>query len=261
VRKTLREILTKKSTKGRSKKNRRPGSTTEESPSSQDAVVVTSAQDDDPQEAAAAGTNDAASAATTALSTTLLGSVTALSTTSSSADTAVLTATVSALLGERASPVAASGEYDRTQHLWEVKEHEVALPSEIADSFERWKADPSVFLRSDSSEAPTSLTEHYNYALSVRTSAVSNTILWRFITTAYYDVISARSHSDRYPITKEAVAFAVAVICESSSYERELVEANLIDWARVGAKNRALADKLGGTGCYFYYPQHLSEWM
>jgi hypothetical protein len=254
VRKTLRKILTKKSTKGRSKKNRRSGSTTEESPSSQDAAV-TSAQDDDPQEAAAAGT-DAASGVTTALSTTSSGADTVLLTTSD-----VASPTFSALLGERASPVAASGEYDRTQHLWEVKEHEVALPSEIADSFERWKADPSVFLRSDSSEAPTSLTEHYNYALSVRTSAVSNKILWRFITTAYYDVTSARSHSDRYPITKEAVAFAVAVICESSSYEREVVEANLINWARDGAKNRALADKLGGTGCYFYYPQHLSEWM
>lgn len=245
MRKTLLKILTKKSTRGRSKKNRQPGSTTEESPSSQDAVVGTLAQDDDPQEATAAGTDDAASGATTALSTT----------------SDLASPTVSALLGERASPVAASDENDRIQHLWKAKEHEVALPSEIADSFERWKADPSVFLRSDSSEAPTSLTEHYKYALSVRTSAVSNKILWRFITTAYYDVISARSHSDRFYITKEAVAFAVAVICKSSSYEREVVEANLINWARDGAKNRALANKLGGTGCYFYYPQHLSEWM
>ena len=163
--------------------------------------------------------------------------------------------------GEKASPIAVSGENDRTQPLWEVKEHEIALASEIADSFERWKADPSVFLRSSSPQALESLTEHYNYALSVRTSAVSNKILWRFITTAYYDVISARSPSDRYSITKEAVAFAVAVICSSSSFEREVVEANLINWARDGAKHRALADKLGSTGCYFYYPQHLSEWM
>lgn len=237
--------MTKKSTTGRSTKNRQQDSTAEESSSSQDAVVRTLAQDNDSQGAAAACTNDAASGADTALSTT----------------SDVASPTVSAILGERASPVATSSENDRTQHLWEVKEHDVALPSEIADSFERWKANPSAFLRSDSSEAPSSLTEHYNYALSVRTSAVCNRILWRFITTAYYDVISARSHSDRYPITKEAVAFAVAVICTSSSYEREVVEANLITWARDGAKNRALADKLGSTGCFFYYPQHLSEWM
>jgi hypothetical protein len=245
VRRTLREILTQKSTKRRSKGNGLPGSTTKENPLPQDAVVGTPAQDDDPQEAAAAGTNDATSGAATALSTT----------------SKVASPIVSALLGERASSIATLGENNRTQPLWEVKDEEVALPSEIADSFERWKADPSIFLRGDSSQAPSSLPEHYNYALSVRTSAVSNKILWRFITTAYYDVISARSQSDRYSITKEAVAFAVAVICKSSSYEREVVEANLINWAKDGAKNRALADKLGGTGCYFYYPQHLSEWM
>jgi hypothetical protein len=189
------------------------------------------------------------------MSTTSSGAATALSTASD-----VASPTVSTLPGENASPIAASDEYDRTQPLWAVKEDEVALPSEIVDSFESWKADPSVFLRSDSAQAPTSLMEHYNYALSVRTSAVSNRILWRFITTAYYDVISTRSPSDRYSVTKESVAFAVAVICKSSSYKREVVEANLINWGKDGAKNRALADKLGGTGCYFYYPQYLSEW-
>ena len=245
VYRTLREILNPKSTKRRSKGNKQPGSTSKESPLPQDAVVGTSAQDDGPQEAASAGTNDTTSGAATALSTT------------SNAASPI----VSALLGERALSIATLGENKRSQPLWEVKDDEVALSLEIADSFERWKADPSVFLRSNSSQAPTSLTEHYNYALSVRTSAVSNKILWRFITTAYYDVISARSHSDRYSITKEAVEFAVAVICKSSSYEREVVEANLIKWAKDGAKYRGLADKLGGTGCYFYYPQHLSEWM
>jgi hypothetical protein len=49
-------------------------------------------------------------------------------------------------------------------------QEEVVLPSEIADSFERWKADPSAFLRIDSSQVPMSLTEHYDYALSVRTT-------------------------------------------------------------------------------------------
>jgi hypothetical protein len=116
----------------------------------------------------------------------------------------------------------------RTRPPWEIKEEEVALPSEIAESFEIWKADPSAFLLSDSSQVPLSLKEHYDYALSVRNSTISNKILWRFITTVYYDVISAQSQSDRYSITKEAVAFAVAVICNSPSYDREAVEKNII---------------------------------
>jgi hypothetical protein len=194
--KILRKILTKKSTKKRSKRNKQPSSTIKKSTSSsQDTVTGASAREDDPQEAGDAGTNDATSGdtsgVTTALSITSLGTATALSTTSD-----VVSPTISALPGEEASTIAASGENERTQSLWDVKEDKVALPSEIADSFESWKVDPSVFFRGDSLQAPTSLTEHYNYALSVRSSAVSNKILWRFITTAYYDAISARSQSN-----------------------------------------------------------------
>ena len=94
----------------------------------------------------------------------------------------------------------------------------------------------------------------------MRTSTVSNKILWRFITTAYYDVISALSQSDRYSITKEAVEFVVAVICESPLYDQEAVERDIISWAKVGAKYRGLANKVGGLCCYFFYP-NISEWM
>lgn len=181
-------------------------------------------------------------------------------TTALSTASGVASPTNSASLGERALLNAALVEGHRIRPLWEIKEEEVALPSEITELFERWKADPSAFLRSDSSQVPTSLTEHYDYALSVRTSTISNRILWRFITTAYYDVISALSQSDRYSIIKEAVAFVVAVICESPSYDREAVEKNIISWAKDGAKNRALANKMGGLCCYFFYP-NISEWM
>jgi hypothetical protein len=239
--KNLRKILTKKSTKRLSKRNRGK----EDDPQEDDP------QEDDSEEAAAAGTNNATSGVTTALSTTLSDTATALSTASE-----VASPTESALLGERAL-----SENDRTQPLWAVKEDEVAIPAEIADSFERWKADPSVFLRSDIYQAPTSVTEYYDYALSVRTSTATNKILWRFITTVFYDIISARSRSDVRSITKEGVEFAVAAICESGLYKREVVEADLISWTKDRAKNRALADKLGSTGCYFYYPPHLSEWM
>ncbi|KAF2020325.1 hypothetical protein BU24DRAFT_387615 [Aaosphaeria arxii CBS 175.79] len=265
--KTLRKILPKGPPKQRSKRNKQPRSTIKESTSSQDTVIGASAREDDLQEASDAFTKDASSGVTTVLSTTLLGAAKVMSNTLLGVDTAlsttsdVVSPTISSLPGEEAPPVAASRDNERTQSLWDVKEDEVSLPSEIADSFESWKADPSVFFRGDSSQAPMSLTEHYDYALSVRSSAISNKILWRFITTAYYDAISERSHSSRYSITKQAVAFAAAAICQSSSYTREVVEANLISWARDGARNRALADKLGSTGCYFYYPQSLSEWI
>lgn len=156
---------------------------------------------------------------------------------------------------------AASSDKDsRLRPLWELEEKDVALPSAIAESFEKWKADPTAFVCGDCSHLPSSPTEHYNYARRAQTSLTSSKILWRFVTTTYYDIISVRSQSERYTITKEVVAFVVAVICESSTYERETVEKNVIKWAKHGKKNRALANKLGGTACYFFYPD-ISDWM
>ncbi len=146
----------------------------------------------------------------------------------------------------------------RNRSLWEIKEEKIVLSSKITELFERWKADSSVFLRSDSSQVSTSLTKHYDYALSVRTSIIFNKILWRFITTAYYDVISALSQSDRYFISKETIAFVIAVICESFSYDREAVEKNIISWAKNNAKNRAFVNKMKDICCYFFY-SNISE--
>lgn len=172
------------------------------------------------------------------------------------------------------APLDESATDPRTQPLWNVRKEDVALPVELADRFARWKAHPSAFLWSDSAYFHSSLKEHYDYALSVSNSTISNQILWRFISTAYYDVISAHSESERYSITREAVAFAVSVICKSSLYDREKVERHIISWATEGAKYRALAneleslakelgilaDKSDVLGCYFFFPK-ISEWM
>ena len=98
---------------------------------------------------------------------------------------------------------ASSGEDSRLLPLWNLKEEDVALSSEIAESLEKWKADPSSFLRGDCSQIPSSPVEHYDYARRVQTSLASNKILWRFVTTTYYDIISVRSQSERYSITKD----------------------------------------------------------
>jgi hypothetical protein len=135
-----------------------------------------------------------------------------------------------------------------------------ALPSEIVDSFETWKADPSAFLRSDSSQVPTTLMEQYDYALSVRASAASSKILWRFITTAYYKTFSTRSLLDRYSIIKEAIAFVVNIIYKSPSYNRQGVEEQIISWAKEGRNNQALPDRLGYLSYFFFFP-NLSEWL
>ncbi|KAF1366161.1 hypothetical protein EJ07DRAFT_150612 [Lizonia empirigonia] len=149
---------------------------------------------------------------------------------------------------------ATPGEDGRIGRVWKIKKEDVVLPPEISESFETWKADPSAFLPNEGLQIPSSPREHYDYTLSLRNSIVVNRIRWRFITTAYYDVISDLSTSTRCSITKEAVAYVVAVVCSSSSYHREEVENNITIWAKEGAKYRALAEAIGGTWCYFFLP-------
>ncbi|KAI1576225.1 hypothetical protein PtrEW13061_010701 [Pyrenophora tritici-repentis] len=175
-------------------------------------------------------------------SATTLGAVTALS-----------------MMSGTASPKALSdatpGEDKRIGRVWKIKKEEVSLPPEIAGSFEMWKADPSAFLRNGSLQIPSSPREYYDYTLSLRDSIAINRVRWRFITTAYHDVISDLSRSSRYTITKEAVDFVVAVVCPSSFLDRQTeAKNNIVIWAKEGAKYRALADAIGGTWCYFFLP-------
>ncbi|MCJ1243631.1 hypothetical protein MMC30_000828 [Trapelia coarctata] len=119
IRKNLRKLLTKKPAKRRSKRKKRPGSASKEGPLLQVAILGTSAQEAVPQEVAAADTNTTTSDAATALST--------------ASDVASPTNSVS--LGEKALSNAVLVEDHRTRPLKEIKEEEVALPSEVADSF------------------------------------------------------------------------------------------------------------------------------
>ena len=59
---------------------------------------------------------------------------------------------------------ALSSKDSRLRPLWNLKEEDVTLSLEIVESLEKWKADPSSFLRGDCSQIPSSPVKHYNYA-------------------------------------------------------------------------------------------------
>ncbi|KAF1999270.1 hypothetical protein P154DRAFT_621125 [Amniculicola lignicola CBS 123094] len=152
----------------------------------------------------------------------------------------------------------------RLRPLWEIQPEDVAIPSEIADAFAKWKSDHSAFLQREFSSiyrVPSSPGEHYNYTRNVQASLASDRILRRFLTTVYYDLVREHSQSDRNPITKVGVEFVAAVICNTGSYNNETVKKDVSSWAKEGGKFRDLADAMGGLGCYFFLPVKLSEWI
>jgi hypothetical protein len=156
---------------------------------------------------------------------------------------------------ETAKSDATPGEDNQIGRVWRITKEEVSLSPEIAESFGMWKANPSTFLRKESLQTPSTAQEYYDYTLSLGDSIAADKIRWRFMATTYYDVISKRSLSSSNAITKEAVAFVVAVVCPSSSLgDQKKAEYNVSTWAKAGAKYRALADAIGGTWCYFLFP-------
>ncbi len=94
---------------------------------------------------------------------------------------------------------------------------------------------------------------YYDYTRRVQDSA-SDRILWRFVRTIYHDLISRRSLSARYSTIKDSVAFVVAIIGESGPYDSKIVKSDVTHWAKDGGKLRALADQMGGLGCFFLFP-------
>ncbi|CAN9338369.1 unnamed protein product [Alternaria alternata] len=181
-------------------------------------------------------------------STTRLGATTALS---------MMPITASQTAKSDATP----GEDNQIGIIGKITKEEVSLSPEIAESFGMWKANPSAFLRKESLQTPSTAHEYYDYTLSLRDSTATDKVRWRFVTTAYYDVISKRSLSSSNAITKDALAFVVAIVCPSSSPDdQKKARQNVSTWAKAGAKYRALADATGGTWCYFLLPSIGESW-
>jgi hypothetical protein len=107
-------------------------------------VVGTSAQENNPQEAAAAGTcgaiSNATSSVTIALPNTSSSTAIALSTTAFPTTSDIALPTISASSDERALSSAVSTDDVRIRSLGEIKKEDVALPLEIVNLFEIWKA-------------------------------------------------------------------------------------------------------------------------
>jgi hypothetical protein len=152
-----------------------------------------------------------------------------------------------------------SSNSDRLQSLWALRKEDITLPLEIEELFAVWKSTPSAFLRGNEVQPPTSPNDHYRYARLVQSALAYNRILWRFVAITYFDIV--HSTSDRYDITKDAIAYVVNIICGSSRHDREEVETDIVSWAQEGRSYRSLVNKLGGSGCFFFYPTSISEWM
>jgi hypothetical protein len=94
----------------------------------------------------------------------------------------------------------------------------------------------------------------------VETGRTLDRILWRFLTTFYYDFISELDATKRRFSTVEngGLDFVVAVICQSGKHNPEVVREKVVGWIKVGRRYRGFMDALC-AGCLILFPEQTGD--
>jgi hypothetical protein len=102
--------------------------------------------------------------------------------------------------------------------------------------------------------------DHYEYTCSIESHRKFNRVLWRFLTTLYYDLISELDATKQRCSTTEngGIAIVVAVICESGTHDPDIVRKKVMGWVRVGRRYRGFMQALC-SGCIILFPEKPSD--
>ncbi|KAF2211867.1 hypothetical protein CERZMDRAFT_97794 [Cercospora zeae-maydis SCOH1-5] len=149
-------------------------------------------------------------------------------------------------------------ESPRYQSFFRVTAGDIVLPPVASDAFESWKADPAGFLYHQSK--PTSLYQFYRYARELSALQSCDQIRRRFVTTDYFDTAHALSRSARYSAKRDTIDLLVEITGVPPNGCEKDVRHDLTAWINEVKRNRKMANKLGSTGCFFFYP-NISDWI
>lgn len=161
--------------------------------------------------------------------------------------------------GESSSLERRNSTISRFDSLWGLQSKDINIPKNVAEvlkqSYYNILHQPSkngVGLQSPA--------DHYEYTCAVETGRTLDRILWRLLTTFYYDFISERDATKRQFATIEngGVAFVVAVICQSGKHDPDIVREKVVGWTRVGRRYRGFMDALC-AGCLVLFPEQISD--
>jgi hypothetical protein len=89
---------------------------------------------------------------------------------------------------------------------------------------------------------------------------ILNTILWRFLITFYYDLISEfNAIKHRLSMTENSgIAFIVAVICRPGKHDPNTIREKVIGWAKVSQRYRGFMNTLY-SGYLILFPEKTSD--
>jgi hypothetical protein len=143
--------------------------------------------------------------------------------------------------------------------LWSIKSEDITIPKSIAETL---KQNHCNLLRHWSKNGVDlkSPADHYDYTCSVEARRTLDRILWRFLTTFYYDLISELDATKHRSSTTEngGVAFAVTVICQSGKHNQDTVRDKVKNWVKIGRRYRGFMGALC-PGCLVLLPEKISD--
>jgi hypothetical protein len=132
--------------------------------------------------------------------------------------------------------------------LWLIRSKDIGIPKSVAEVL---KAHCKLLYQSLKNGFDLrSLVDHYKYTCSIEerraTASSLDRILWRFLTTQYYDYILELDGTKQRCSTAEngGVAFIVTRICGSGTCDPNTVWARVAGWVKVGRRYRGFMQAL-----------------
>ncbi|EXU94821.1 hypothetical protein X797_012100 [Metarhizium robertsii] len=143
--------------------------------------------------------------------------------------------------------------------LWSIQSQDINIPQKVAEVL---KQNPRDVLRQWSKNGVDlqSPSDYYEYTCNVETDRILCRILWRFLTTFYYDLISELDATKNllHKTENGGVSFVVAVICQSGKHNCDIVRERVVGWAKIGRRYRGFMNALC-SGCLFLFPEKISD--
>ena len=143
--------------------------------------------------------------------------------------------------------------------LWSIQSQDIIIPQDVAEALKKNHLN-LLCQRSKTGGELQSPADYYEYTCNVETDRILCKILWRFLTTFYYDLISELDATKNLLSKTEngGVAFVAAVICQSGKHDRNTVREKVIGWAKIGRRYRGFMNALC-SGCLFLFPEKISD--
>ena len=149
----------------------------------------------------------------------------------------------------------------RLRPLLALESADIGLSDDVAEALKQSYCN-LIHQSATTNNVPLLAADFYEYTCKVETRRKVDKILWRFLTSFYYELVSELDDTKQRlsKTDKGSVAFVVAVICRPGKHDPLSVQEKVMDWVRIGRRYQGYMEALS-PGCLIMFPDQISELM